>query len=123
MSLPYIKCVRCNIPEKEVGNMYAKNAMPLYEGDGYLHTGPTPSGKAGDAQPRWVDSYEIEREARRLRGEVMAALVGRLYARVKARIRRARTSALDDYLARSSSLADVERRLRDVERDGRYFTG
>ena len=70
-----------------------------------------------------VDSYEIEREARRLRGEVMAALLGRLYAWVKARIRRGRTSALDDYLARSSSLADVERRLRDVERGGRYFTG
>jgi len=103
--------------------MYAKNAVPLYDGDGYLHAGPVSGGRKTEAAPVWIDPIQIEREAQRLRGETMAELLGRIYAWVKLRFARLRTSELDRYLAGSTSLADVERRLRDAERSGRYFTG
>ena len=103
--------------------MYAKNPVPLYDGDGYLHAGPAPSGKSGDVPPVWKDAVEIEREAHRLRGEAMAELFGKLRAWLRTKLARARTRALEDYLSRASSLADVERRLREAEREGRFFTG
>ena len=103
--------------------MYAKNNVPLYDGDGYLHAGPVSGAESRGAPLARLNYIEIERKAHRLRGEAMAELFGRLYARVRAKLGRRRNSALEDYLARSSSLADVERRLRDAERDGRYFTG
>ncbi|MGB5079819.1 MAG: hypothetical protein WBO23_03635 [Burkholderiales bacterium] len=102
--------------------MYAKNAVPLYEGDGYLHAGPASVAKNRDTPAAWVDLIEIEREAQRLRGEALAELLGRFRTWVKLKLSRKRTSALDNYLAGSTSLAEVERRLREAERDGRYFT-
>jgi len=103
--------------------MYAKNAVPLYDGNGYLHAGSPSSAKNRAAPPAWVDPIQVEREAQRLRGEALAELLGRIYAWVKLKLSRMKTSELDDYLAGSTSLADVERRLRDAERNGRYFTG
>jgi len=103
--------------------MYAKNAVPGYDGDGYLHAGPASGERKSAAAPVWIDPIQIEREARRLRGEALAGLLARIYAWVKLRLARMRTSELDNYLAGSTSLAEVERRLRDAERNGRYFTG
>jgi len=103
--------------------MYAKNAVPLYDGDGYLHAGAASGGKNRQAPPAWMDPIQVEREAQRLRGEALAELLGSVYAWVKLKLSRLKTSELDDYLAGSTSLADVERRLRDAERNGRYFTG
>lgn len=103
--------------------MYAKNSLPLYEGDGYLHGGPASSRKGRDLPLAWKEAAEIEREAHRLRGEALAGLFARLFTWLRTKLARARTSALEDYLARASSLADVERRLREVEREGRLFRG
>ena len=83
--------------------MKAKNRMPMYEGDGLIH-----SDLAAGVSPRW---------------EAVADLLGGFVGWIRAKSRHAQGSALDNYLARASSLADIERRLREVERDGRFFPG
>jgi hypothetical protein len=113
----------CNATTTRTEDMYAKNAVPLYDGDGYLHAGPASVGRKSEATPVWIDPIQIEREAQRLRGEALADLLGRISAWVKSRLARMRSSELDNYLAGSASLADVERRLREAERSGRYFLG
>jgi hypothetical protein len=83
--------------------MKTKNRMPLYEGDGFIH-----AGDAVGVSPRW---------------EAMAELLSEFVDWIRTKSLFGQGSALDSYLARASSLADVERRLREVERDGRFFPG
>jgi hypothetical protein len=83
--------------------MTTKNRIPLYEGDGFIHAGNTVG-----FSPRWEAAAEL-----------LSGLAG--WIRTKSLF--GQGSALDNYLARASSLADVERRLREVERDGRFFPG
>jgi len=83
--------------------MKTKNRMPMYEGDGFIH-----AGSVVGVSPRW---------------EAAAELLSGFAGWVRAKSLFGQGSALDNYLARASSLADVERRLREVERDGRFFPG
>jgi len=83
--------------------MKARNGIPMYEGDGFIHTDSTTA-----VIQRW---------------EAAAEMVGKFFAQAREKFQSLRTSALDDYLARASSLADIERRLREAEREGRFFPG
>jgi hypothetical protein len=115
-------CIAICLKEGRVDLMYAKNTVPQYEGDGYLHAGPA-AGVSPRVEPLHLDYVQIEQEARRLRSEALAEWLERLSGWLKLKLSRPRTTALEEYLSHSSSLADVERRLREAERDGRYFTG
>jgi hypothetical protein len=106
--------------------MYARNRIPLYEGDSFIHTSPAP----GHWEPAPVDVADavpdlecIEQRARGLRSETLQDLLGRAIAWIGQKMRLARRSALEEYLSRSSNLADLERRLREAERDGRFPPG
>jgi len=100
--------------------MYVKNKLPLYEGDGFIHAGPA----ACPADPRVPESLrDLERRARKLRGETIARLSAQAVAWVRRRLLYSRDAAIDEYLSHASSLADVERRLREIERNGSFLPG
>lgn len=106
--------------------MYVKNRMPMYEGDGFIHAGPTASNAANPPTRKPENSPgigEIEHQARKMRGEVIAELIGNFVAWVRRKALESRSAALDDYLSHSTSLADIERRLREVERNGSFLPG
>ncbi|HEX9192757.1 MAG TPA: hypothetical protein VF871_03235 [Burkholderiales bacterium] len=76
--------------------MYAKNRIPLYEGDGYFHPmqdrQPAPSKEVTPvSEPR-----NIELRARQLRRETVARLLRRVAAWLGQKIRQARRSALEN---------------------------
>jgi len=106
--------------------MYAKNRMPMYEGDGYIHAGPAAGSAANPPVQRPEHASEtrnLEQQARRMRGEVVAELLGNLIAWLQRKAAESRSAALDDYLSHSTSLADIERRLREIERNGSFLPG
>jgi hypothetical protein len=92
-----------------------RTTYPLYEGDGYLHvrTGRAP-GKA--EQAAGVDMRAIEQKARDLRRQAIADLVTRVGHWLRVKLQSARRREVEAYLAQSTDHADLERRLRDVER-------
>jgi len=110
---------------------------PLYEGDSVLRPGPafsqdTPSGfkKASDA-PEMVqrakapetigeglDLQEIEARARALRGEAIRAWVAGLGERLTRWLESARRRRDEEYLAQSQTHAELEARMRELERRG-----
>lgn len=105
--------------------MYVRNRLPMYEGDGFIHAGLT-AGRAPDPTRSGEGRRRVrdpEGEAWRLRGEFIADLLGKLVAWVRHKAMQSRSAALDDYLSRSTSLADIERRLRQVERNGSFLPG
>jgi hypothetical protein len=97
----------------------------MYEGDGFIHAGPAASA----ANPRACDTQggrgirDLEGEAWRLRGEVIADLLGKFVAWIRRKALESRSAALDEYLSHSTSLADIEHRLREVERNGGTLPG
>ena len=103
--------------------MYAKSRVPMYEGDGFIHSMQDRLPASRTNATAVSEHREIEPRARQLRSEALARLLRRLAAWLEKKIMRVRMSALENYLSRSSDLADVERRLRQAERDGRFFPG
>lgn len=105
--------------------MYVKTRLPVYEGDGLIHGAPAP----GRVAAAWSDVEGIrdirglETRARQLRGETLARLLRQFVAWARRRLSDSRSAALDEYLSRATSLADVERRLREVERNGSFLPG
>src|SRR5258708_5197391 len=99
-----------------------KNRFPMYEGDSYIHPSPV-------RFPSEVPS-QGENHLHRVRQDSPKPRIGGLRApslmiadwldRV---LRHPRRRALEDYLAHSSDLADLERRLQRIERDGRFSPG
>ncbi|HEY6862546.1 MAG TPA: DUF3563 family protein [Burkholderiales bacterium] len=87
-----------------------RTTYPLYEGDGYLRTA------ARNEKPSGVDTRAIEARARALRGETLKALVARFGQWLEASLRPGPRRDVEAYLAQSTDHADLERRLRDVER-------
>lgn len=88
---------------------------PLYEGDGYLH----PRAAAASARKpelSGADIRAIEARARALRREAVSALLTRFGQWLEARLRPGVRRDVEAYLAQSTDHADLERRLRDVER-------
>jgi hypothetical protein len=105
--------------------MYAKNRLPMYEGDSFIHTSPAPSHLPAPVQDANVvlDLERVEQRARELRSKTLRGLLGRAFAWIGKKLQQARRSELEDYLSRSSNLADLERRLKEAEREGRFLPG
>ena len=104
--------------------MYAWNRIPMYEGDSVIRSGPVPAspGTTLRRSPEGaISRSEIEQRARKLRWETLADLLGNIVERVRRGAQSARSRELDSYLSRATSLADVERLLKEAEREGRFF--
>jgi hypothetical protein len=101
---------------------------PLYEGDSLIRSGPaygesTPGvpTKPGEAKPETaieLDVAEIEARARTLRAAYVGAWLGRLWERFEAWLEKGRRDREEAYLAQAENLADLEARMRKLERDG-----
>jgi uncharacterized protein DUF3563 len=90
-------------------------AYPLYEGDGYLHyRGAAKASRGSDTGA--LDLRAIEHRARALRREVIAGLLRRLGNWIEAKFQDVRRRDVEAYLAQATDHADLERRLRDLER-------
>lgn len=66
-------------------------------------------------------AFEIERRARGLRALRLAALVNSFFDWLEARARAAWRGRAEAYLAQATDLADLERRMRRLERRGELF--
>ena len=86
-----------------------RTTYPLYEGDGHLHPRKAPVAPAADVRA-------IEARARALRGQALKALLARFGHWLEASLRPGTRRDVEAYLAQSTDHADLERRLRDVER-------
>jgi hypothetical protein len=116
-----------------------KLQLPLYEGDSIIRHGPTtsPGPVAGHSKahstPRILqrtiaavptavpalDMAEIEAQARALRAAVIADLAGRAWSWLGTYFERGRRRRQEEYFARrAQNLAEVEHRLRKLERQG-----
>jgi mevalonate kinase len=62
------------------------------------------------------DVMAIEREARELRSRVFALMIRRMGRSIERAFWRLRQRDIERYLAKSSDLSDLERRIRDLER-------
>jgi hypothetical protein len=109
---------------------------PLYEGDSLIRSGPAPGGevtpaadqpvlevepKPVEAKPETVfelNEAEIEARARAMRAAYIGALLGRLWDRFEGWLERGRYARDEAYLAKAENLADLEARMRRLERDG-----
>jgi uncharacterized protein DUF3563 len=94
--------------QSQKGRSTMKLNIPLYEGDGYLHTRNAPAPG--------LDVRAVEARARALRREAVSALLTRFGEWLEARLRPGPRRDVEAYLAQSTDHADLERRLRDVER-------
>lgn len=82
-----------------------------------VHRKTTPTATPLD-EPLVLDSLAIERRARALRAAAMrSALVG-FWSWVERFFESARRRRVEEYLARAQSIADLETRLRRLERGG-----
>jgi uncharacterized protein DUF3563 len=104
----------CAMQQSQKGRSIMRMTYPLYEGDGYLHFRATPATR----EPRLSgsDIRAIEARARALRREAVSALLARFGRWLEARLRPGVRRDVEAYLAQSTDHADLERRLRDVER-------
>jgi hypothetical protein len=109
---------------------------PLYEGDSLIRSGPVfgadeapeagkPVERAGpepvEAKPETVlelSVVEIEARARAMRAAYIATALGRLWDRFEAWIEKGRRARDEAYLAQAHNLADLEDRMRRLERQG-----
>ncbi|MGB8435471.1 MAG: hypothetical protein WCE38_14525 [Burkholderiales bacterium] len=62
------------------------------------------------------DFMAIERDARELRARVFALMIRRMSRSIERAFWRMRQRDVERYLAKSSDLVDLERRIRDLER-------
>jgi len=115
-----------------------KLQLPLYEGDSIIRYGPTTSRdpvaghQQADYTPKMpqrsrrpaatggaaLDIAEIEARARALRAAAIAEMVSRAWTWLGTYFERARRRREEEYLARSQNLAELEHRLRKLEREG-----
>jgi hypothetical protein len=70
------------------------------------------------AEPFVIDTFEIERRARALRAAAMRSALVSLWSRVERSFETARRRRVEAYLARAQSVAELEARLRKLERGG-----
>ncbi|HSD41677.1 MAG TPA: hypothetical protein VLD36_07395 [Burkholderiales bacterium] len=109
---------------------------PLYEGDSVIRSGPAfglgdvPDAPEPEAKvaPERVESKpetvfelnvaEVEARARAMRAAYIAALFGRVWERFEAWLDKGRLARDEAYLAKAENLADLEARMRRLERDG-----
>lgn len=104
---------------------------PLYEGDSLLRSGPgfgeeaeteaaTPSKPTQEPARALFElsEAEVEANARAMRARYIAELFSRAWARLEAWVEKGRRARDEAYLARAQNLADLEDRMRRLERDG-----
>lgn len=106
---------------------------PLYEGDGLIRPGPAfandqrggveapvqePKMVQRGTSKRTVDLVEIESRARKMRAEFIRGWLARLGAWVTGWLESASRRRAEEYLARAQSHAELESRMRDLERRG-----
>lgn len=94
--------------------------LPMYEGDGFIRPGlatdqvpTTPSASLRESG----ELRSLEVEARRLRAEYVSGLIKGLMAWARDLPRGATRSRAEHYLSKSTDHADVERRIRTLERE------
>lgn len=100
--------------------------IPLYEGDGHFHR-PTPGllqdGATARATRRTTLTPEtlvsIELQARRMRSAMIQSMLTRFYDWLGQRSREVLRGRAEAYLDRSTDVADLERRMRLIERPER----
>jgi len=99
-----------------------KNRFPMYEGDGYIHPSPVqfPSEVPSQSENH---VHRARHDSPKPRKGGLRALLSRIADWLERAFQHPRTRALEDYLARSSDLADLERRLQRIERGGRFIPG
>ncbi len=98
--------------------------LPMYEGDGFIRQGlsqPACNGvavepKAPESQPKIDALLQLEKKARRLRSEHVSKLIQSMIKWIRDIPRRARQDSAERYLADATDHADVERRIRALER-------
>jgi uncharacterized protein DUF3563 len=105
----------CAMQQSQKGRSTMRTTYPLYEGDGYLHFRATPAS-ARKPELSGADIRAIEARARALRREAVSALLARFGQWLEAKLRPGVRRDVEAYLAQSTDHADLERRLRDVER-------
>ena len=109
-----------------------KITAPLYEGDSFLRYG-APAGGAAEAPAHeavnllhrstpdditGLDAWRIEQRARSLRSAYVWNLMAGLADRIDGWFDRARRREAEGFLAKAQDHADLERRIRVLERTG-----
>jgi hypothetical protein len=108
--------------------------VPIYEGDGLLRDAlaraakPTPPEAApvapaeavAEPDPLREDILDIERRARELRAKAIGDLFSRFFRAIEHSLWRAQQRDMEDYLAQATDNADLERRMRNLERSEFY---
>ena len=69
--------------------------------------------------PSHADILEIERRARALRAELIAGLFSRFFRWIERAFWRAQQRDVEHYLSQATDAADLERRMRTLERSAR----
>lgn len=102
--------------------------VPIYEGDGLLHDALVRADRTARAAARTaapaeealditrVDVHAIEREARAMRAEAIAGLFRKLWTAIERAMWRSQQRDLEAYLSKATDAADLERRMRALER-------
>jgi uncharacterized protein DUF3563 len=104
----------CAMHQSQKGRSTMRTTYPLYEGDGYLHVRTVSAARKPELSG--VDLRAIEMRARALRRQAVSELLSRFGRWIEARLRPGPRRDVEAYLAQSTDHADLERRLRDVER-------
>jgi hypothetical protein len=113
---------------------------PLYEGDSILRKGrntdlePETAPNESDFTPDLVhrtippgtdvfklNHWEIEGRARALRAQMLAAYARQFWRWLGKRFEQARQRREEEHLARAQNVAELEGRLRKLEREGRLL--
>jgi hypothetical protein len=110
--------------------------VPMYEGDSIIHAGPVPGGDIASAWETAIsktsfvqsnrgadsvsesslDTAALEQRARTARSAWVGSKLKSFYQNLVRRLERAGQSEMENYLAASQNLADLEERIRRYER-------
>ena len=104
-----------------------KIRFPLYEGDGYLHyRGHQVVESTAPVEQRTTAQIKvplIDKRARELRGAAISKAFCRLSGWIERKIGNAKRRRIDAYLSQSTDRADLERRLKEIERNSQLRFG
>jgi hypothetical protein len=100
--------------------------VPIYEGDGLLRdalaraAAPAPTGRERPAteslEPPHAEIAEIERLARQMRADAIADFFAGVFRWLDRVLWRAQQRDVEHYLSQATDAADLERRMRTLER-------
>jgi len=103
-----------------------KIRLPLYEGDGYLHyRGELVETTAPVQQPTPMQMQVpvIEQRAREFPSVAASEVFRRLAGWIELKIGKVKRRDIDAYLSQSTGHADLERRLKEIERNSQLKFG